>query len=97
MQCKFLIFFDSVILISVCALQVDLFFYREPEEAKGEDDEETGAIVGADYGIEASDNWGGLAADTQWTSEPAAAPVVAAEPVADWQQTSGSFMLSVCS
>ena len=30
-------------------MQVDLFFYREPEEAKQQEEEE--AVVGADYGI----------------------------------------------
>lgn len=54
-------------------VQVDLFFYREPEEAKQQEEEEPAAI--ADYGIEysaaplAADQWPVQGADTQWSTE----------------------------
>lgn len=44
-------------------LQVDLFFYRDPEEANEKEEEE--ALVAPDYGVVAeytapgADNWGG--------------------------------------
>jgi len=43
-------------------MQVDLFFYREPEEAKQQEEEEAPA---ADYAI-TDYNPGGIAADGQW-------------------------------
>ncbi|KAK4591465.1 hypothetical protein RGQ29_021603 [Quercus rubra] len=54
-------------------VMVDLFFYREPEEAKQQEEEEPAAI--ADYGIEysaaplAADQWPVQGADTQWSTE----------------------------
>ena len=60
-------------------LQVDLFFYREPEEAKQQEEDE--AVVGADYGITdyAAAGIGGLPAD-QWPSQIADAPWPAEVP-----------------
>ncbi|XP_074302085.1 small ribosomal subunit protein uS2y-like [Silene latifolia] len=68
-------------------VMVDLFFYREPEEAKEPEDEEVAAV--ADYmpeyaavplGAIPGDQW---ATDTQWTSEPAAVA-----PSGDWAAAS---------
>lgn len=68
-------------LLNYCG-QVDLFFYREPEEAKQQEEEEA-AVVPADYQIPdfgapgIADNWGAPIGD-QWTSEQIAAPISAA-------------------
>ncbi|KAI3985248.1 hypothetical protein MKX01_039493 [Papaver californicum] len=67
-------------------VMVDLFFYREPEEAKDQEVDESGAPV-ADFGVTeysgagmmANDQWAG---DAQWASDAVAAPALAAG--ADW-------------
>ncbi|KAI3857873.1 hypothetical protein MKX03_004975 [Papaver bracteatum] len=66
-------------------VMVDLFFYREPEETKDQEADESGAPV-AEYGVTeygsgmiATDNWG---ADTQWAGDAVAAPPLAGG--ADW-------------
>lgn len=57
----------------VSLLQVDLFFYRDPEEAKEHEEEE--ALVAPEYGAVAeytapgADNWG-----VEWGAGEAAAP-----------------------
>uniref|UniRef100_A0A0E0D1U8 Small ribosomal subunit protein uS2 n=1 Tax=Oryza meridionalis TaxID=40149 RepID=A0A0E0D1U8_9ORYZ len=64
-------------------VMVDLFFYRDPEEAKEQEEEE--AAVGpeyaavAEYGAAPTDNWG----DQQWGGEvqPPALPVA---PTGEW-------------
>ncbi|XP_062186808.1 small ribosomal subunit protein uS2-like [Phragmites australis] len=69
-------------------VMVDLFFYRDPEEAKEQEEEE--ALVAPDYGAvaeytaPAADNWGG-----EWGAGDAAAPpaVVPAPTGADWTAT----------
>ncbi|KAI3874376.1 hypothetical protein MKX03_025848 [Papaver bracteatum] len=60
--------------------RVDLFFYREPEETKDQEDDESGAPV-AEYGVTEcgvgmidNDNWG---ADTQWSGDAISAPALA--------------------
>ncbi|XP_062190551.1 small ribosomal subunit protein uS2-like [Phragmites australis] len=66
-------------------VMVDLFFYRDPEEAKEQEEEE--ALVVPDYGAvaeytaPATDNWGG-----EWGAADAAAPpaVLPAPTGADW-------------
>ena len=71
-------------------VQVDLFFYREPEETKKEEEEEVPAI--ADYGVTdytaaglPGDQWGASIPDAQWTPDVAAAPpVVPVAGVSDW-------------
>ncbi|KAF5452907.1 hypothetical protein F2P56_027861 [Juglans regia] len=78
-------------------VMVDLFFYREPEEAKQQEEEEAVAIP--DYGLGdysapplASDQWPVQVADTQWNPDVqlpiSAVPTTwATEPVAlagDW-------------
>lgn len=55
-------------------VQVDLFFYREPEEAKQQEEEE--AVPIPDYGLGdysapplASDQWPVQGSDTQWNPD----------------------------
>lgn len=72
--------------------QVDLFIYREPEEAKDRDDEEGVAheFAQPEYAapalLSAADaQWGPEGADAaQWEPETAAAIPVAAAPGAEW-------------
>uniref|UniRef100_A0A0E0AMP4 Small ribosomal subunit protein uS2 n=1 Tax=Oryza glumipatula TaxID=40148 RepID=A0A0E0AMP4_9ORYZ len=66
-------------------VMVDLFFYRDPEEAK-EQEEEEAALVAPDYGVvaeyaaPAADTWGG-----EWGTDAAAQPAaVPAQAGADW-------------
>ena len=65
-------------------LQVDLFFYREPEEAKEPNEDDNAAP--ADYpdytagAIGMSDNWSAQIPDAQWA--PDMTPPIAAAPVA---------------
>lgn len=78
-----------------CVMQVDLFFYREPEEAKEKEEEE--AVAPPDYGIAdfgaaplVGDRW---VADAQWDAPdvvPAAA-AAAPPPVSnvEWTQEPG--------
>ncbi|CAN1352880.1 40S ribosomal protein SA [Linum perenne] len=58
--------------IMVCSYLVDLFFYREPEEAKQQEEEEVGAT--AEYALPAGD-WNGPIGDGQWTSDAAQPPI----------------------
>ncbi|RWW46954.1 hypothetical protein BHE74_00047090 [Ensete ventricosum] len=71
------------------ALQVDLFFYRDPEEAKEQAEEE--APVAPDFG--AVPDYGAMVPTDQWTTEqwmPDAAAVPAAvPPVAGVEWTAG--------
>ncbi|CAN1352882.1 40S ribosomal protein SA [Linum perenne] len=53
-------------------IMVDLFFYREPEEAKQQEEEEVGAT--AEYALPAGD-WNGPIGDGQWTSDAAQPPI----------------------
>jgi small subunit ribosomal protein SAe len=67
-------------------LQVDLFFYRDPEEAKEQEEEVAAAPEFAaitDY--QGADQWGG----DQWTSDVAAPPV--APTGADWGAAPGIY------
>lgn len=67
-------------------MQVDLFFYRDPEEAKEQEDEAAGAPEYAaitDYGA-AAGQWGG----DQWAADaPAPPPVTGGE----WPMAEGLF------
>ena len=60
-------------------LQADLFFYREPEESKEQQEEETAPAADYDYGAAAiagaSDKWGGQISDAQWAVD-AVAPAI---------------------
>ncbi|XP_057981921.1 small ribosomal subunit protein uS2-like [Malania oleifera] len=62
-------------------VMVDLFFYREPEEAKEQQEDEVVAApdYGADYNANAfsalpNDQWAAPITDAQWTTDIAAAP-----------------------
>jgi len=79
----------------VSLLQVDLFFYRDPEEAKEQEEEE--ALVAPDYGAVAeytapgTDNWG-----ADWgTGEAAAAPAGIPAAGADWAAAPGPVALQI--
>ncbi|XP_050232085.1 40S ribosomal protein SA-like [Mercurialis annua] len=68
-------------------VMVDLFFYREPEETKPQEEEDVVApmeyaLPGADYSAGA-DNWAASGGDG-WTSE--VAQPIAAVPSASWEQ-----------
>ncbi|KAG5228873.1 hypothetical protein OIU77_023515 [Salix suchowensis] len=63
-------------------VMVDLFFYREPEEAKQQEEDETVpaadySLPPADYGISAGE-WSSTIADSQWTADVAQQPIPAA-------------------
>ncbi|CAK7356461.1 unnamed protein product [Dovyalis caffra] len=63
-------------------VMVDLFFYREPEETKQQEEEETVpaadyALPPADYGISAGE-WGNTITDSQWNADVAQQPIPAA-------------------
>ncbi|KAE9595873.1 hypothetical protein Lal_00031118 [Lupinus albus] len=68
-------------------VMVDLFFYREPEEAKQQEEDETPAL---DYSANPEYNAGSLAADGQWPTAidqswtDAAPQPIAAVPVVGW-------------
>lgn len=70
-------------------MQVDLFFYRDPEEAKEQEEEaavapEYGAV--ADYTDVPTDRW----TAEQWVPDMGAVPaVVPAVPGAEWTATQG--------
>ncbi|XAR53256.1 hypothetical protein NMG60_11021730 [Bertholletia excelsa] len=73
-------------------VMVDLFFYREPEEAK-EQEEEQGPAAAADYGdfgtaAQSVDQWGGQITDAQWPVD-AVAPPIPAVPAAGWAPEAG--------
>jgi hypothetical protein len=79
----------------VSHLQVDLFFYRDPEEAKQLEEEE--ALVAPDYGAVAeytapgADNWGG-----EWGAGEAAAPAASIPAAgADWAAAPGPVTLLI--
>ncbi|KAF9689829.1 hypothetical protein SADUNF_Sadunf01G0133200 [Salix dunnii] len=63
-------------------VMVDLFFYREPEEAKQQEEDETVPAADyshppAEYGISAGE-WSSTIADSQWTADVAQQPIPAA-------------------
>eukprot|EP00252_Welwitschia_mirabilis_P005987 TRINITY_DN165_c0_g1_i1.p1 TRINITY_DN165_c0_g1~~TRINITY_DN165_c0_g1_i1.p1 ORF type:complete len:319 (+),score=76.74 TRINITY_DN165_c0_g1_i1:181-1137(+) len=71
-------------------IMVDLFFYRDPEEAKKHEEEEAPPVAeyAPDYVQPAlgMEQWGSEVVDQQWpTAEPGAVPVpTPAVPVAEW-------------
>lgn len=74
-------------------MQVDLFFYRDPEEAKEKEDEDVPQI--ADYGtadyvapvIGGADQWPTQVSDAPWPTD--ATTSVPAAPVVDWTAEPG--------
>ncbi|XAR67556.1 hypothetical protein NMG60_11002350 [Bertholletia excelsa] len=65
-------------------VMVDLFFYRDPEEAKKQEEEEASpAVENFDYGAAAlgGDQWGGQLTDVQWPGD-AVQPAIPAVPAA---------------
>ncbi|KAF3781674.1 40S ribosomal protein SA [Nymphaea thermarum] len=71
-------------------VMVDLFFYRDPEEAKEHEEEEV--VAAPDYGAAdfsaaalglPTDQWPAQISDAQWGGDAAPAPVPAAAPV-EW-------------
>ncbi|KAL6956176.1 hypothetical protein U1Q18_026792 [Sarracenia purpurea var. burkii] len=77
-------------------VMVDLFFYREPEEAKEQQEEEAGAVAEyGDYGAAtlsgiAGDQWGAPITDAQWAGGDAVAPAaIPAVPAAGWTSDAG--------
>lgn len=76
-------------------MQVDLFFYREPEEAKEEEEE----LAVADY-----NNYGGGAIDDQWSAQISEGqwaaevqPPIVGAPVAagGWSEAEGNKVETV--
>ncbi|XP_077230381.1 small ribosomal subunit protein uS2-like [Tasmannia lanceolata] len=70
-------------------VMVDLFFYREPEEAKEQDEEDV--VAAPDYGVPefsaaalAGDQWPTQMGDTQWGADVAAPPAIPSVPGVDW-------------
>jgi len=80
-------------------VMVDLFFFRETEEAEKEEQKEVGVMraveaapVAADFGAATADNWGGEPAGmtvSTWTNDIGVAPgsgrpIAAPAPTTDW-------------
>ncbi|XP_048233526.1 40S ribosomal protein SA [Ricinus communis] len=68
-------------------VMVDLFFYREPEEAKQQEEEDAVApldyaLTGGDFAVTGAENWAAAGGDG-WSSE-VAQPPIAAMPTANW-------------
>ncbi|XP_077240902.1 small ribosomal subunit protein uS2-like [Tasmannia lanceolata] len=67
-------------------VMVDLFFYREPEEAK--EQEEDGVVAAPDYGVTefsaAALGWPAQMGDAQWGADVAVAPAIPSVPGVDW-------------
>ena len=81
---------DVILIFGVMirVVQVDLFFYREPEESKDRDEEEAAApeFAAVDYAAPGvgGEQWGPEAAEAaQWEPTDAAA-VPAGAPTAEW-------------
>ena len=80
-------------------VQVDLFFYREPEEAKPEDEDEVApqaefGLPAPEYGV---DQWTTAAIpDAAWPGE-AQAPISAAPAAASWNDSTGEFSTDLAS
>ncbi|KAF2323662.1 hypothetical protein GH714_036512 [Hevea brasiliensis] len=75
--------------------QVDLFFYREPEETKQQEEEEAVpvadyALPSADYGLSTAE-WGAQIAEGQWTAEAAPPPIAAVPTENLYADQAGGF------
>lgn len=80
-------------------VQVDLFFYREPEEAKEQEEEEV--IAAPDYGATdysatalglQADQWTTQIPDGQWGAEIVAPPAIPAVAGVDWAPAPGESL-----
>lgn len=65
--------------MNLLCLQVDLFFYREPEEAKEQNRDDVD--YPADYTAGMCSNWSAQILDAQWVGDMAPPPI-AGSPVA---------------
>ncbi|GKU85460.1 hypothetical protein SLEP1_g137 [Rubroshorea leprosula] len=72
-------------------VMVDLFFYREPEEAKQQEEEE--AVAALDYGLTvpdygmgaiAGDQWAAQIPDRQWAADAVPPPIPAVPTALNW-------------
>ncbi|GLU08378.1 hypothetical protein SLE2022_252960 [Rubroshorea leprosula] len=72
-------------------VMVDLFFYREPEEAKQQEEEE--AVAALDYGLTVPDygmgaiagnQWAGQIPDGQWSADAVPPPIPAVPAALNW-------------
>lgn len=68
------------------SLQVDLFFYREPEEAKDKEEEGAAIEYGNDFSAPVGGDWSAPISDAQWVTD-APAPPIAAAP--EWTAEAG--------
>jgi len=98
LACNFISYLQVFLCPFVFLLwQVDLFFYREPEEVKPPEEEDVVApvdyaLTGPDYMGGAADSWSTPVADSGWTNE--ALPIPAAPVTTSWTPDQG--MKCVC-
>ncbi|KAK4780331.1 hypothetical protein SAY87_016437 [Trapa incisa] len=77
-------------------VMVDLFFYREPEEAKQQEEEEA-VVPAVEYGVTEfnSEQWTSQIADAQWGAEVVDAPAAAVIPAAAGWTEAGAAAAAV--
>lgn len=83
-----------LILFIFCVVQLDLFFYREPEEPKQLEDDEAGpqadfGLPAPEYGVSGGEWTTAQIPDAAWPGE-AQAPIAAA-PAGSWNDDGGKF------
>lgn len=75
---------------------MDLFFYREPEEAKEQEEDEAPAVDYPDYSAGAmggiQDQWSSQITDAQWNQD--GAPAIPAVPGVGWNPDASGEMTS---
>lgn len=75
---------------------MDLFFYREPEEAKEQEEDEAPAVDYPDYTAGAmggiQDQWSSQITDAQWNQD--GAPAIPAVPGVGWNPDASGEMTS---
>lgn len=72
-----------------------MFFYREPEESKGKQEEDGAVENYADYSTAAlggTDQWPNQITDSQWNDE-GIAPAIPAVPGVTWTPDAGEIIL----
>lgn len=83
--------------ICCVVVQVDLFFYREPEETKPDDEDEAApqaeyGLPAPEYGMVGGDQWTtAQIPDAAWPGE-AQAPISAAPAAGSWSDSAGEFL-----